>query len=88
MKKLRYLLGSIVAVTLLAVGPASAVTDGELDGDDHPGVGLLIFDVDGIPAFRCTGTLLSPTVMLTAGHCTFDTNAPGGGDIKGGRVFF
>jgi V8-like Glu-specific endopeptidase len=27
-------------------------------------------DVGGEPAFRCSGTLLSPTVLLTAGHCT------------------
>jgi hypothetical protein len=57
-----------------------AVQFGELDGDDHPHVGLLVFDVDGSPAWRCSGTLLSPTVMLTAGHCTFGTS--------GGRVWF
>ena len=89
MKKMRNFFGIITALTLLAVNPASAVTDGELDGDDHPGVGLLIFDVDGSPAFRCSGTLISPMVMLTAGHCTFDNNLPGtGGDITGGRVWF
>ena len=80
MKNIRNLFGIITAVTLLAVNPASAVTDGELDGDDHPGVGLLIFDVGGSPAFRCSGTLISSTVMLTAGHCTFGTS--------GGRVWF
>jgi V8-like Glu-specific endopeptidase len=36
--------------------------------------------VNGSPAWRCSGTLLSPTVMLTAGHCTFGTS--------GGRVWF
>ena len=59
---------------------ASAITDGSLDGNAHPHVGLLIFDVDGDPAFRCSGTLLSPTVLLTAGHCTDGTS--------GGRVWF
>lgn len=70
------------ALVLLLAGvvPASAVQFGEPDGNDHPYVGLLVFDVDGSPAWRCSGTLLSPTVMLTAGHCTYGTD--------GGRVWF
>ena len=60
----------IAMLLLLAVViPASAITDGELDGTDHPHVVLLLMDVGGEPAFRCSGTLLSPTVLLTAGHC-------------------
>jgi hypothetical protein len=71
----------IAFVMLLAtVIPAAAVTFGELDGEGHPHVGLMVFDVGGSPSHRCTGTLLSPTVMLTAGHCTFGTS--------GGRVWF
>jgi hypothetical protein len=31
------------------------------------------FDADGNYLWRCTGTLISPTVVLTAGHCTFGT---------------
>ena len=68
------------ALLLAVVIPAAAVTFGEPDGDGHPHVGLMVFDVDGAPAWRCSGTLLSPTVMLTAGHCTFGTS--------GGRVWF
>jgi hypothetical protein len=64
----------ILLVTLsLAIGmagSASAVTDGRLDGDGHPEVVLLLMEVGGAPAFRCSGTLLSATVLLTAGHCT------------------
>jgi hypothetical protein len=34
-------------------------------------VGLLVFDVaPGTPGWRCSGALISPTVVLTAGHCT------------------
>ncbi len=70
----------VVALLLVMVVPASAIQFGELDDHDHPYVGLLVFDVDGSPAWRCSGTLLSPTVMLTAGHCTYGTS--------GGRVWF
>ncbi|MEN8260417.1 MAG: trypsin-like serine protease [Pseudomonadota bacterium] len=45
------------------------------DGDAHPYVGLVIFDVEGQPSHRCSGTLLTPTLFLTAGHCTAGTDA-------------
>jgi V8-like Glu-specific endopeptidase len=70
---------SILALALalpMVVGAASvttAVTDGTLDGDGHPYVGLMVAqDADGDPLWRCSGTLISPTVFLTAGHCTED----------------
>jgi secreted trypsin-like serine protease len=31
---------------------------------------LLLMEVNYEPMYRCSGTLLSPTVLLTAGHCT------------------
>jgi len=66
---------------LLALSyPAQAVTYGELDGDGHPYVGILVFDQGGGPAWRCTGTLLAPRVVLTAGHCTYGAEA--------GRIWF
>lgn len=59
------------ALSLLTVMPASAVTNGELDGDGHPFVGLMVaLDRDGNPLWRCSGTLVSPTIYVTAGHCT------------------
>src|SRR5262245_45804118 len=67
----------------LAVGvPLRAITDGELDGTRHPAVVLLLMEVNGEPAFRCSGTLLSPTVLLTAGHCAGEP-----GEFSGMRVF-
>jgi secreted trypsin-like serine protease len=61
----------LVAILLLAVNPAAAVTDGELDGNGHPYVGLMVAkDADGTPLWRCSGTLISSTLFLTAGHCT------------------
>jgi V8-like Glu-specific endopeptidase len=50
---------------------ASAISDGEPDGEGHPYVGLMVAQAaDGTPLWRCSGTLLSPTIFLTAGHCT------------------
>ena len=62
-----------LAVTVLAsvtsAGPAAAITGGEPDGNDHPNVGLILF-YDATGRYRCTATLISPTVLLTAAHCT------------------
>jgi len=65
----------LVMVLLLVVAiPASAVTYGEPDEDEHPYVGLVLFyDESGEYMWRCSGTLLSPTVFMTAGHCVVDT---------------
>ena len=53
---------------LVAAAPTMAITDGTRD-TVHTNVGLVRFTTaDG--RFRCSGTLISPTVVLTAGHCT------------------
>ncbi len=79
-----FALMSTVALLLLTMGSAAAITDGELDGNGHPAVVLLLMEVGGQPAFRCSATLLSPTVVLTAGHCT---NAFPEAPFTGMRVF-
>jgi hypothetical protein len=62
---------TLVAVLALSVVPAMAVTDGTPDEDGHPYVGLMVAkNGDGNVLWRCSGTLLSPTIFLTAGHCT------------------
>jgi hypothetical protein len=62
---------TLIAILAIAVGPAAAVTDGYPDGEGHPYVGLMVAQrADGTPLWRCSGTLLSPTLFLTAGHCT------------------
>ena len=72
MKKLVSL--TAVAAACLAFAPsAGAITFGQLDGNTHPNVGGLFADWDPTvpgPDFLCTGTLISPTVFLTASHCT------------------
>lgn len=71
---MRRILATLALVLLITIGgtaPASAITNGQPDGDDHPYVGLLIFDAaPGEPGWRCSGALIAPTVVLTAGHCT------------------
>ena len=69
--KLRTLLPAAAIMAATAV-PAYAITaGGDLDGNKHPYVGLMVAqDKKGNPLWRCSGTLLSPTIYLTAGHCT------------------
>ena len=47
------------------------VTDGSLDNNRHPNVGTIVaeFLTPGVKDQACTGTLISATVFLTAGHC-------------------
>jgi hypothetical protein len=62
---------TISLLLVLGVAPASAIKNGELDGDGHPFVGLMVAqDANGNPLWRCSGTLLDETHFLTAGHCT------------------
>ena len=68
----------VVTVVLVMVSGtaliALAITNGQPDSDDHPYVALLVFGeetVDGfVPYWRCSGSLIAPDVILTAGHCT------------------
>ena len=55
------------------VSPAGAITNGQVDNRRHPFVGALLADLsDGSGVYpTCTGTLISPTVFLTAAHCHF-----------------
>ena len=80
----RIMLLTLAALLVVTLARTQAVTDGKLDGSAHPAVVLLLMEVGGQPAFRCSGTLLSATVLLTAGHCT--NNFPDG-PYTGMRVF-
>lgn len=70
----RLIAASLAATLILAAslaGSATAITDGYPDEDGHPYVGLMVAkNADGAPMWRCSGTLLSSTIYLTAGHCT------------------
>ncbi len=72
---MRRRLATLVLITagclVASVGSASAITGGYPDGSAHPEVGGLVADhaySDGTWLY-CSGTLISPTVFLTAAHC-------------------
>jgi len=72
---LRLLVATVLAVALAS--PALAITNGIPDGNDHPFVGSIVVTIpertDLPPLLQwCSGTLIAPTVFLTASHCTAD----------------
>jgi secreted trypsin-like serine protease len=89
-------LSTVIAVVtaLTSVSPAAAITNGTADGNRHPNVGGLVAATqypDGTWLY-CSGTLISPTVFLTAAHCaeddervgvTFDTAY-----VEGDKVYY
>jgi hypothetical protein len=60
-----------LAALLLGASGAMAITNGQPDNGRHPYVGLMVaLDTNGFPLWRCSGSELTSTVYLTAGHCT------------------
>ena len=83
-----------VLATLMVPTAADAITNGTPDENAHPNVGGLVSPTqysDGTWIY-CSGTLISPTIFLTAAHCgedgervavTFDTAY-----VDGDKVYF
>jgi hypothetical protein len=75
-KRLHAVLIGLVAmlgVGLVAPAPAGAITGGIVDSTDiYDNVGIIAF-YDATGRYRCTATLVTPTVLLTAAHCTQGT---------------
>jgi hypothetical protein len=77
MRRVVLVLATVALAIVLAGGVAQAIINGEPDRgpNAHPYVGALVtvppsgeFKGQRIPV--CSGTLISPRVFLTAGHCT------------------
>jgi secreted trypsin-like serine protease len=65
---------AVLLTALVSAAPALAITYGAPDGNQHPSVGGLVADTqysDGTWIY-CSGTLISPTIFLTAAHCAED----------------
>jgi len=71
MRKLVVLLAMALGMLATTAFPAAAITGNYVEDNEHPFVGLVVFyDEEGEFLHRCSGSLLTPTVFLTAGHCT------------------
>jgi V8-like Glu-specific endopeptidase len=85
---------AVLLATLVVATQAGAITNGTPDGNAHPNVGGLVAPSqysDGTWLY-CSGTLISPTIFLTAAHCgtdgervrvTFDTAY-----VDGDKVYY
>jgi hypothetical protein len=83
-KKMLLTVFTAIAILAIAVSPVAAITGDFVKDFTHPYVGLVVFyDASGEFIWRCTGTLISSTTLLTAGHCA-DTV---GGAVTA-RVYF
>jgi hypothetical protein len=71
--------GLLLVGVVITAQPAGAITGGQRD-EVHTNVGVVRFTTEA-GRFRCSGTLISPTVVLTAGHCTRDTGESPATDV-------
>jgi hypothetical protein len=89
MRKRFLSLAAALGLLALTASPAGAITGDYRNDFDHPFVGLIAFyNSDWVFIHRCTAELLSPTVALTAGHCTNDPSKPHGAVAAHARVWF
>jgi hypothetical protein len=87
MRRIVAALGVACAVTLTGGTHAQAITGNAVPDFEHPYVGVvLLFDATGAAVQGCSGSLLTDTVFLTAGHCvTIDAQ---GTPASSARVWF
>lgn len=81
MRKTLLALAALLALAVGVAAPATAITGNYVKDYEHPFVGLLVmYDEEGEFMGRCSGSLLTPEIFLTAGHCT--------DGAKSARVYF
>jgi hypothetical protein len=84
MRKLIIVCATVVVAMVVVVTTAFAITGSWVVDNEHPFVGLVVYyDANGEFLWRCSGSLVSPTKVVTAGHCS-DTV---GGAVTA-RVYF
>jgi hypothetical protein len=92
MRRTLSILAALLATFAIAT-PVGAITHGAPDNGEHPYVGELLFYVpDAVDPrftdpggwFTCTGTLMSSTIVVTAGHCTFGVGLNGASTTHNG----
>ncbi len=71
MRRILTLLIIVLGLFAATASSAQAITGNYVEDNEHPFVGLVVF-YDEADEFigRCSGSLLTSTVFLTAGHCT------------------
>jgi V8-like Glu-specific endopeptidase len=73
MRRLPIAFTAALAAAVALAAPVGAIVYGQLAEDgEFDNVGALVGDYEGDLYIFCTGTLISPTVFLTASHCVGD----------------
>jgi hypothetical protein len=80
----------VLALLAIIVTPAGAITWGEPDGEEHPNVGAMVLydSINDEWIQGCSGTLIHPYIVLTAGHCTDWAETFGTNETTNVRVNF